>query len=1646
MYLMPCSLVNTRGDMMARGLINDTNTLNGKHDTAVTNVNAYSGKLKNQALTKYGTLPNANPFRLVDKQVLFNDEFFDWVDEQNVALEDAKDAVDSREQQLKTVLEKLKKRFNVQYEFVFDYGGRWAAKYKNNKVVINTAKDIGQEIPIHEYTHPLLNMLYNIKPEIYRGILNDAREQPEWKGIMEQVNKDIPNESLSTRRREVIARMIEMEAKGLVNNKSLADVLKRVWKLITDTLKEFLLLDAKITPDRLKGLTVKELAVFMSLGESSIDLNTPEAENLELEGDAEYLVAGAAAESVIRSMRRTGKRTKKKLSERKLPKLLKREKNLELQKEIVGRLDKTIAEMDPEKEGKRYKLKKGKVIRYRVTMDVVDKYRRMIYGDNNKITPEELDYRAKKGTVGHLYNQYILEAILEKKKPVYAEIKMRVKDELMKNPEFNNQWYTKEDGFYRLSGGEFNSLHRGLKARVDHVLKFDPDAVWRLEQVLYDENKDMAGTVDVLIVHTDGRVSMFDFKFKGMRYNPNRKKYLSIDGGDEILYESQLATYKNILYDSYGVEDFGLSRIVPINTQTKWNRTKNTVGKGELEFTVLHMGDDMTPQEEEHLKDVPVAEEMTDDPGINRMLQKLFGKRKELREILSEKRDDKAKIRLGAVDRSIKRLQLYQDVGGVITEISNVMNKVFEDGHTFGEESVNDYIEYVEMYRNFNVDFDTRIQGLKDEMKKEDYNRLLNTVSIFNHKLDQAKDMLTRRRIILAEEATELSLLDTGKQKGFMGRLFEGLANHSNPIFVRLGELISRVDNAVRIEVQAIEKELSEKDKAYRAWARKHDKKGISAFDFIINNKTGNLINRYKKEFYEEVDKQRELESYSWFKENFEFNQEQYKKAYINYVNYISDPIHGYNQAEIKDKIEYYESLSPEAMEVIVNGKKVRIKGNNKAWFNRSNYFIKAKARNEGDMVTEEWKFVYQKGNEAARDYLEYHMTLNQKYRGMVGYDKFRANFVANLQKDFIDNIGEMGVFKGFLKSGQAISQALQVREHDELRGVTDEHGNPVSRIPLLYITPLVDNISKSEQRLIEEEVAKKYKRGSVDFEKEVEKQVNKKRYEKGVKAKSRDLTRSLLLMTRSVYTNYYNHQIEASVRGLRGILANKEYLEETPTDKYGNPVLEKYTSFVAKKLGVSGDVVADFDKYVKAFIYGQKLQSTRMEVGGVSMDKLLLLAMQYLSIKVLGLNPVLAFASAFGAKVNSYFTGKEGLFYKTGHLQEAEAEVITRKPKASAAIGFFEPAARDLTYDKALKMSASKLVEWVNVRSIFTLHRLGDDNIDNTILVAMMKNYVIHPETGKILNPNSPTLVEEIPKDAKTVYDSFKRNEDTDTWYVEGLTGDEFTRFRRMHAMAANNIKGSMTQDQLALIDTTIWGRLLMQFRHWMPGLIRARFSGLRFEHVTEEYDVGRFRVAFGELFNSSSGFFKEFAMLGYEMFGMGFFGQKEINKEATKRYYNRWMAENKDSDLTLEGFMKLRERKFHAFAMEARAWLMLLGTLYMLQEIFKTEDDEEPQLITSNIYRMVERAQLEMSFFFELKSVTQILKSPLPLLRLFTDISRGLQNLYDETIDITLGEDSSAHIWNTGTRDTKPFGYYTIKAIPGAAQLPTLLTAVPL
>ena len=180
------------------------------------------------------------------------------------------------EEILRPILDKLKDRFQLEYEFVNDDSLDWAGEYDGDVVKINLAKAT-LDTPFHEFAHPFIRIIRNKNRVLYNKLVKEIYSSKEGKIILDEIRKKYPELSENDQIEEAIVTAIGMYAEKSITNTSLV-------ARITDFLKEILSMlgITSVNPRDLSNMTIEELGALMA---SDVEINISEAKGFMNAGE-----------------------------------------------------------------------------------------------------------------------------------------------------------------------------------------------------------------------------------------------------------------------------------------------------------------------------------------------------------------------------------------------------------------------------------------------------------------------------------------------------------------------------------------------------------------------------------------------------------------------------------------------------------------------------------------------------------------------------------------------------------------------------------------------------------------------------------------------------------------------------------------------------------------------------------------------------------------------------------------------------------------------------------------------------------------------------------------------------------------------------------------------------------------------------------------------------------------------------------------------------------------------------------------------------------------------------------------------------------------------------------------------------------------
>lgn len=1136
---------------------------------------------------------------------------------------------------------------------------------------------------------------------------------------------------------------------------------------------------------------------------------------------------------------------------------------------------------------------------------------------------------------------------------------------------------------------------------------------------------DTAGTIDVVAIFSDGSTSIYDWKFMSpgqvSGYGQKAKIMQNPFTQREDGYNMQIGAYKSILKHFYNVKKIRRTRIVPVHIQYKWSGNPGAKTMTPV-IDTLKMALDIAPQPkgkykvvpgDPHLSQIPVASELSDFTGLNKILEERLQHRSVLKNRLdSEKNAEKKqalKYKIEKIDNAIKQIQLkgdiydlFADAGANIKELEERLS--IQDQEDPGYIQLEELLDfYKEMARasllaGDSTEFLANLGNTNEEkaLKKRVTSIMDRWARPIDTSLALLRDEMASRVQGLGDAAGIANNTRAQREFGLLEWFVQKSAS-SHPIFQTAYDYINRASNTVRKaeketynEIEALLKDIETK------WGNRRD-----AFDLLVNEETGNLHPMIKKEFWEAKNKAFEEGDVKWVKKHYKLKEdavERYKnrkkKAYDNIDKNFKD----YEAIYGKDsKIDIPRRSQEQTRNTLKeNWERLNNPNSDVMWVGPSSYiYTDLKTTVAEDNYSEAYLRI--RNSEPLLNFYEYYQKKNREFAEVTGM-QFADNFVANIHRDAIDSLSEgrfsaMSVIKGF-------NQSLQVRQDEITPEMTDENGDLIRSIPILYTSPGM---------LIDPETG-----------------------EINLKLKSNDLGKSLHLMANSVYNYVEKTKIESINLALLAYLQDDKTIV-LPTDTEGN-LITNMAGKLATKIG-SGTASDHFERlYVKSALYNQGLQSKdAVFFGKYSMNKTVMQLKTWYSANTLGFGIVPALAAGVAGGIATWIESKKASMFNTKGMHAAEKAMVVDRKKSEAINNYFEIWQENMTTRRSIKLTTGKLARYVDLDSLFTPFRVVDNTLDNTTLNAMMRFWGVGPD-GKAKR------LSELPEGSKSLLEEFTVDEEVGT-VTTGLSEEGENNFREKVQWATSSIKGSMRDDDASAFDTTLIGKLVMTFKSWLPRVLQERAGKFRYNDIIDAYENGRYRVAASEyihtegtLLDNMQNTIKSVVKLAISTGTFGFYKGDPMNEKRAEKEYHQFKMDNLDDpdiqNMQKEQYYEMKRGQLRAWAAELKG---LFGLFIVLMALGAENDEGEiianQTYVGRKLHMVLQKTMMELSFMLNPTEFTSMFKSPLPLIGFAVDLQKAGSNFFQESWNLINGTPNK--------RDKSPLMYYTWRLVPGFRQM---------
>lgn len=1226
-------------------------------------------------------------------------------------------------------------------------------------------------------------------------------------------------------------------------------------------------------------------------------------------------------------------------------------------------------------------------------------------------------------------------------------------------------------GEFKIKEVDFNELdklaHELIAQIEEQQKKIDPSkkAIIRPEFFVLNPKTNIGGTIDLFALFSDGTASIYDYKTR-RPYDKDDANVATSSGltlqsdlftpSNSKSYDLAMQTYHEILTNAYNVKSVQQNRLVPIlvafrylNDKTYDKDAKRTIDK---ELVAIRAGESSS----EYLAQLPIKTEASRFEGLNKLLTKQLSELDRLIKLQNTKgisKEERKTItdRISSIQKAVRNIRLREDMSSTIDdlalllhEIRTVLNQKEKNENGSANQlypdlrKLSELQQHLAVYKNILDEAHSFFADLKKTNPEEFKNQYTRLRALSGLILDHSDELSRRVESEVLKNISEVhkksngSLKDLPELNWIESRTLH-FSDMDHPIFKEGWKIIQEQLYKTKKEFKDLDDRAWKVTDALFKWAKQNGMSNQAAFDLLIDKKTGNLTSVLNREFSSKVYKLLETtpdqninEVYKQIREYFDFKDKQewkkrYEKRKLEW------------EASLKAQYNNFEDIVDESGTILKTAKQLKesydkamtkfvsendLENSKAAWLNKYNRgYIEIRPELQKANYSEQYKKIL--SNKPLLDYYNMWIDSMERFNDVLNirdYEYIPKNFIPNIRKEMIEHFSKSG-----LNPKAAIGEFLDsfsVREEDTYLSQVDEEGNVRKEIPISFLNPFRD------------------KDGNVDLER-----------------KSYDLTSSLLLFGKMAY-NYKNmYEIEPKIQALKALLANptSEQGATEVTDRLGKRI-RGYVRPYLTKAGLDTETYKVFEAFTDRYLYGTKFTEKSLS-DKIDTTKLLLKIKNYNAITKLGFAAIPALGAYVAGKSGIYFEAKKKISYTEKDWKESQILLMT-KPKTYLSLAeYFDPY-NDDAYERIFRgRSATAKRKLFSDRAAFWPLRKADEKIMNHITIAMAHNYGLDKD-GNLVRLNKPGVDASL---YTPIIEAFKIKENGQ---IElNMKEEAFIAFRRAIKKTSSGIIGNMDPEDVSMTDLSLTQNIMMQFKTWMPAVVREYTGKLRYDEDIQAVRWGRFK-ALGDQFGMQhlttedldtttkiALFTKKVLVpqiskliLDLATFGMlekyHTFGFQRINEERLKLKYKLWLDENPEmiNKVSYEEFLEVKKGQLRATMAVMRT---IIGSLALIMMLKFPDDDEEPMYMknwaTRTAYKVLTKAESELAFVWTPNEFIKMLENPAPMLQLLGLAGKTLKNGNDEFLDFIYGENSP--------QDKSPAGYYMTQWAPGGSQISRFL-----
>ena len=1170
---------------------------------------------------------------------------------------------------------------------------------------------------------------------------------------------------------------------------------------------------------------------------------------------------------------------------------------------------------------------------------------------------------------------------------------------------------------------ELSKYAAKLLKDIDAMQKaIDPKGTFRIavENVVVDPVKDLAGTVDLVVIFSDGTGGVLDFKTMSPKSNVIERNMfgniVNVTGRDFVAattrtgWSMQMNSYRDTLLEYYGLKDVRFTRVIPMFMNYILDENKQIIGLREI----------ITEANFEQLSPRSVGVEKFTNAAINEFLKTRYEYIEQLnQQIQSASRLERPKLyqQLNQVYDSIDMFVNNMDITMLVNDARIVSEGTYEtlselrDAYTFVKAIVDLQRNLTDTVDDFDITFD---EGVIDTLAKraavlhEKYIKLI---------LDGVEGKYGKLNV----EGGEILL----SEDDLLTQIFSTTTESQNPIVRYAQDLFQGSYNDQRRDLRDFDEALAKVEKPLLEWAKSRGETLADVYKYLLDVENGKFYGRVDPAFIARANQERDAENVEFFTKNYEIKDknakgETYKEWYNRNIKELTQVLEARfknldeNQrvTAIQRALDNWQSNNDLKL---VNG----IPQFPNAWLNKHNSWLKIKpgvlAANQSEQYT------FMKANKPLLDYYEFLRDSVAKWRGETSYKLIDSYlFYPMVRASTIEKLGRTNAYGTLLKD---IKEVLEIKQDDQLFGVSEvnDDGTVVEakQIPLYFTQPFRNAA------------------GGID-----------------TSQMSTDISASFRLMAKSVYNYKYMNQIEADILALQDVLKMVNYEE----GGWGKKVVDFMNSVAKKDKTESGSMTDTVFKALRDYhLYGIRLQPGFNPKFVKAVDS----AMQWFTLRSLGLGIIPATTSYVAGQVSARLEAVKGQIWDTEKWNLA-TKLMAKESKKYHGIGFFfgvhnEDMLQDILRQRVGGVSSvlgntlynNNLNKYVDQRLLMAPWSYGQERLDNHIAVAMAHSYGFDSNGNVRLLTNLPQ------ENQKSVYERMIFDEAKGSFTIEGLNEEQTSRailqFQQAVRAGQKRVTGTLSQEDIAYWQTTLTGRLFMQFKSWMPSILKERFGATRFNDILDVVEQGRYRAVWenNEIEDNTNTFvyllhttkntaaFIVKNLLMTNSIARRFGAKVKLDDTKLRKQYAAFLKKYEkypgmlEKIPTFESFVQMKEGQIRAAIGELEVLILLSAAIFLLGSDF--DDDGEPlwseTWVAHQIFKVLNRTKTELSFTYNAMEYAKLVANPIPITGLLMHVIKLLGNTLDETRDTMFGENNQ--------RDKANKLHYSTGLVQGVYQL---------